>query len=51
VTGADENTDLFRSLALHEYGFAIEAEITARLQLTELDGIGVLRTLARCGFL
>ena len=67
-------TDLFRSLKLRERGFAIEAEITARLlrggvriyevpimynarsreegkKLTALDGLRVLRTLARCRFL
>jgi dolichol-phosphate hexosyltransferase len=65
------HTDLFRSLKLRERGFAIEAEITARLlrdgvriyevpimynarsreegkKLTALDGLRVLRTLARC---
>ena len=64
-------TELFRSLKLKERGFAIEAEITARLlrqgvriyevpivyrarsreegkKLTSLDGLRVLRTLARC---
>ncbi len=64
-------TELFRSLKLKERGFAIEAEITARLlrdgvriyevpivyrarsreegkKLTALDGLRVLRTLARC---
>lgn len=64
-------TDLFRSLPLQEPGFAIEAEITARLlrrgirifevpvtyrargreegkKLTAMDGMRVLRTLARC---
>ena len=64
-------TELFKSLSLREGGFAIEAEITARLlrsgvriyevpvsyrarlreegkKLTTLDGLRVLRTLARC---
>jgi glycosyltransferase involved in cell wall biosynthesis len=66
-------TDLFQSLELREPGFAIEAEITARLlqcgerifevpvhyharsdeegkKLTAVDGLRVLRTLARCRF-
>jgi glycosyltransferase involved in cell wall biosynthesis len=66
-------TDIFRSLPLREPGFAIEAEITARLlrrgtrifevpvtyrargreegkKLTAMDGLRVLRTLARCRF-
>lgn len=64
-------TDLFKSLALRERGFAIEPEIAARVlrageriyevpityrarsreegkKLTALDGLRVLRTLARC---
>jgi glycosyltransferase involved in cell wall biosynthesis len=64
-------TDVFRSLPLRERGFAIEAEITARLlqrgerifevpvrykarateegkKLTWVDGLRVMRTLARC---
>jgi glycosyltransferase involved in cell wall biosynthesis len=64
-------TDIFKSLPLREPGFAIEAEITARLvqrgerifevpvrykarateegkKLTWVDGLRVLRTLARC---
>jgi len=64
-------TDIFKSLPLREAGFAIEAEITARLlqrgerifevpvrykarateegkKLTWVDGLRVLRTLARC---
>ncbi len=64
-------TETFRSLPLREPGFAIEAEITARLlrggeriyevpveyqarsneqgkKLTWVDGLRVLRTLARC---
>jgi dolichol-phosphate hexosyltransferase len=64
-------TEVFRSLPLREQGFAIEAEITARLlqrgerifeipvhyharatdegkKLTAMDGLRVLRTLARC---
>jgi dolichol-phosphate hexosyltransferase len=64
-------TDVFQSLPLREPGFAIEAEITARLlqrgerifevpvhyharsdeegkKLTPMDGLRVLRTLARC---
>jgi glycosyltransferase involved in cell wall biosynthesis len=68
------STELFRSLDLRERGFAIEAEITARLlrqgtriyevpivytartreegkKLTALDGLRVLRTLARCRIL
>jgi glycosyltransferase involved in cell wall biosynthesis len=67
-------TELFRSLKLRERGFAIEAEITARLlrkgiriyevpivyrarsreegkKLTPVDGLRVLRTLARCRIL
>jgi glycosyltransferase involved in cell wall biosynthesis len=65
------STRLFRSLDLRENGFAIEAEITARLltrkervfevpiayrartreegkKLTTLDGLRVLKTIARC---
>jgi dolichol-phosphate hexosyltransferase len=65
------STKLFRSLDLRENGFAIEAEITARLltrkervfevpiayrartreegkKLTTLDGLRVLKTIARC---
>ena len=66
-------TDLFRSLPLREPGFAIEAEISARLvqrrerifevpvhyrarsndegkKLTAVDGLRVIKTLARCKF-
>ena len=66
-------TELFRSLPLREPGFAIEAEISARLvqrrerifevpvhyrarsndegkKLTAVDGLRVIKTLARCKF-